>query len=134
VDVKVCLKEVHGLVLNKINDTCLFIFKISYSVFLLIYETSVNCSSKFPHKTLEIVLLTQRQETLIFVPKLKPMNYVAVKPAVRIKTVPGYCSTPIAKSIEKCVGKCGVVERALCCGLHGGLLAYGRLLRLIISY
>jgi len=48
--------------------TCLRgnIFRVSYSVFLLPYETFVNCSCKFPHETVEIVLLKLRRQALKF--------------------------------------------------------------------
>ena len=44
------------------------------------------------------------------------MTLVGVKPAVIFKAVPGYYSTLVQRFEIYCVGKCEVVERALCGG------------------
>ena len=49
------------------------------------------------------------------------MNQLTVKHAVGLQAVRGYCLTVVQTFEMYSVGKCGVVERAVCGGCNGGL-------------
>ena len=49
------------------------------------------------------------------------MNQVAVKHAVGLQAVCGYCLTVVQSFVMYSVGKCGVVQLALCGGCNGEL-------------
>jgi hypothetical protein len=61
------------------------------------------------------------------------LNQVVLKPAVILKDFSGHFST-IYRGLKKCVGNCGVVERALYEGLQGGLYCLWKAIEMVLLY
>ena len=93
----------------------------------------MSCSFKFPHETVEIVLLKQRRQTLNFWLQIEVYQSDRCVICSDIQGRPWLLITVVQKFKVQCVGKCGVVERALYWGQNGGLFAYRRMLQLTIS-
>jgi len=83
---------------------------------------------------MEIVLLKQRRPTLNFWLQIEVYQSGRCETCNDIQGRPWLLITVVQKFKVQCVGKCGVVERALQGGQHGGFFAYGRMLQLTISH